>query len=46
MFGMAGDLPPIIIIDLFGVHKNTGTQGAAFAQDSWSGYLAALQTVE
>ncbi|GCB51656.1 hypothetical protein [Streptomyces sp. NL15-2K] len=32
--------------DLFGVHRNTATQWAALAQDSWAGYLAALRTTE
>ncbi|MFF2255455.1 hypothetical protein [Streptomyces sp. NPDC058142] len=41
---MAGELPPIIISDLFGVHRNTATQWAALAQDSWAGYLAALNS--
>ncbi|MER5386939.1 hypothetical protein ABT040_43030 [Streptomyces sp. NPDC002688] len=44
LFGMAGELPPIIISDLFGVHRNTATQWAALAQDSWAGYLAALHS--
>ncbi|WP_189491117.1 hypothetical protein [Streptomyces antnestii] len=41
---MAGELPPIIISDLFGVHRNTANQWAALAQDSWAGYLAALNS--
>lgn len=44
LFGMAGELPPIIISDLFGVHRNTANQWAALAQDSWAGYLAALNS--
>lgn len=44
LFGMAGELPPIIISDLFGVHRNTATQWAALAQDSCAGYLAALNS--
>ncbi|MFJ1936876.1 hypothetical protein ACIOGZ_29985 [Kitasatospora sp. NPDC088160] len=44
MFSMAGELPPIILSDLFGLHRNTVTQWAALAQDSWSGYLAALMS--
>ncbi|MFJ7258309.1 hypothetical protein ACIQWV_38760 [Streptomyces sp. NPDC098085] len=43
---MAGELPPITISDLFGIHKNTAAQWAAFAQDSWAGYLAALKATE
>lgn len=39
---MAGELPAIIISDLFGVRRNTATQWAAMARDSWAGYLAAL----
>ncbi|MBT1185383.1 XRE family transcriptional regulator [Streptomyces sp. CJ_13] len=46
MFGMAGELPPIVISDLFGVHRNTATQWAALAQDSWADYLAALRATE
>ncbi|MFJ9590543.1 hypothetical protein [Streptomyces acidicola] len=46
LFGMAGELPPIVISDLFGVRRNTATQWAALAQDSWAGYLAALRTTE
>jgi hypothetical protein len=26
----------------FGIHRNTASQWAALAQDSWAGYLAAL----
>ncbi|WP_432181380.1 hypothetical protein [Streptomyces sp. NBC_00063] len=44
LFGMAGELPPIVISDLFGVHRNTANQWAALAQDSWAGYLAALNS--
>ncbi|MFD0260132.1 hypothetical protein ACFVH7_17865 [Kitasatospora indigofera] len=44
MFSMAGELPPIILSDLFGLHRNTATQWAALAQDSWVGYLAALSS--
>ncbi|UXX98053.1 hypothetical protein N7U49_48025 (plasmid) [Streptomyces sp. AD2-2] len=44
LFGMAGELPPIIMCDLFGIHRNTATQWAALAQDSWAGYLAALRS--
>lgn len=29
LFGRAGELPPIVISDLFGVHRNTATQWAA-----------------
>ncbi|MGX4695384.1 hypothetical protein [Streptomyces sp. JNUCC 63] len=43
LFGMAGELPPIIMCDLFGIHRNTATQWAALAQDSWAGYLAAIR---
>lgn len=46
LFGMAGELPPIIISDLFGVHRNTATQWAVFAQDSGADYLAALRATE
>lgn len=46
MFGMAGELPPIIISDLFGVHKNTANQWAALAQNSWADYLAVHQRGE
>lgn len=46
LFGMAGELPPIIISDLFGVHRNTATQWAALAQDSWAGNLDALKATE
>jgi hypothetical protein len=46
LFGMAGELPPIIISDLFGIHRNTANQWAALAQDSWAGYLAALRATE
>ncbi|MGW3303963.1 hypothetical protein [Streptomyces rubiginosohelvolus] len=46
LFGIAGELPAIIISDLFGVHRNTATQWAALAQDSWAGYLAALRMTE
>lgn len=46
LFGMAGELPPIIMCDLFGIHRNTATQWAALAQDSWAGYLAALKATE
>jgi hypothetical protein len=42
MFSMAGELPPIILSDLFGLHRNTAIQWAILAQDSWAGYLAAL----
>ncbi|MFE0508531.1 hypothetical protein [Streptomyces sp. NPDC058964] len=42
LFGMAGELPPIVISDLFDVHRNTATQWAVLAQDSWAGHLAAL----
>ncbi|MFE2267571.1 hypothetical protein [Streptomyces griseosporeus] len=44
LFGMAVELPPIIISDLFGVHRNTANQWTALAQDSWAGYLAALNS--
>ncbi|MFI6106214.1 hypothetical protein [Streptomyces sp. NPDC051310] len=40
---MAGEFAPIFMCDLFGLHGNTATQWAAFAQDSWAGYLAALR---
>ncbi|SED63689.1 hypothetical protein [Streptomyces sp. Ag109_O5-10] len=43
-FGMAGELPPIIISDLLGVHRNTAARWAALAQDGWAGYLAALNS--
>ncbi|MER5924972.1 hypothetical protein [Streptomyces mirabilis] len=46
LFGMTGELPSIIISDLFGVHRNTANQWAALAQDSWAGYLAALRATE
>ncbi|WP_258053321.1 hypothetical protein [Streptomyces sp. Ru72] len=46
LVGMAGELPPIITSDLFGVHRNTATQWAALAQDSWAGYLAALRAIK
>lgn len=46
LFGVTGELPPIVMCDLFGIHKNTATQWAALAQDSWAGYLAALRTTE
>ena len=46
LFGMAGELPPIIISDLFGVHRNTANHWAVLAQDSWAGYLAALRATE
>ncbi|MEV6535871.1 hypothetical protein AB0M86_40930 [Streptomyces sp. NPDC051639] len=41
---MAGELPSIIISDLFGLHRNTANQGAALAQDSWASYLAGPTT--
>lgn len=43
MIGMASELPPIIISDLFGIHKVTATRWAALAQDSWADYLAACE---
>jgi hypothetical protein len=46
LFDMAGEIPPIILSDLFGIHRNTATQWAALAQDSWAGYLAALRATE
>jgi hypothetical protein len=46
LFGMAGEPPPIIMSDLFGVHRNTATQWAALAQDSWAGYLAGLRVTD
>jgi hypothetical protein len=46
MIGMASELPPIIISDLFGIHKITATRWAALAQDSWADYLAALSEAE
>jgi hypothetical protein len=44
LFGMAGELPPIIMCDLFGIRRNTATQWAALAQNSWAGHLAALHS--
>jgi hypothetical protein len=32
LFGMAGELPPIILSDLFGIHRNTATQWATRAE--------------
>ncbi|WP_241672306.1 hypothetical protein [Streptomyces sp. IB2014 016-6] len=46
LFGIAGELPPIVISDLFGVHRNTAMQWATRAQESWAGYLKALRTTE
>lgn len=46
LFGMAGEVPPIIISDFFGVNRNTANQWAALAQDSWAGYFVALRAME
>ncbi|KUN83495.1 hypothetical protein [Streptomyces griseoruber] len=46
LFGMAGELPPIVISDLFGVHRNTANQWAALARDSWADYLATLRKIK
>ncbi|MFI2031841.1 hypothetical protein [Streptomyces buecherae] len=39
-------LPPIVVSDLFGVHASTANHWAAYANDSWSHYLAALREEE
>ncbi|MFD4943704.1 hypothetical protein ACFWNT_14515 [Streptomyces sp. NPDC058409] len=46
LFGMAGEIPPIILSDLFGIHRNTTNQWAALAQNNWAGYLAATRASE
>ncbi|MEV5880363.1 hypothetical protein AB0L75_40500 [Streptomyces sp. NPDC052101] len=37
------ELPPVVVSDLFGIHINTATAWAGYAQDSWAGCLAARQ---
>ncbi|SDO81699.1 hypothetical protein SAMN04487981_113232 [Streptomyces sp. cf386] len=44
--GMAEDLPPVIISDLFGVHRNTTQTWSVLTQSSWADYLAALRDTE
>ncbi|WP_329537601.1 hypothetical protein OG568_55510 (plasmid) [Streptomyces sp. NBC_01450] len=46
MIGMASELPPVIISDLFGIHRNTANNWAALAQDGWADYLAACRLSE
>ncbi|MFV2118688.1 hypothetical protein ACE14D_09650 [Streptomyces sp. Act-28] len=44
--GTVGESPPIIISDLFGVHRNAATRWAAPARESRAGHLAALRPAE
>jgi len=46
MIGMASELPPIVISDLFGIHNNTANNWAGLAQDGWADYLAACRATE
>ncbi|MEU0942367.1 XRE family transcriptional regulator [Streptomyces canus] len=46
MIGMASELPPIVISDLFGIHRNTANNWAGLAQDGWADYLAACRATE
>ncbi|WP_158817240.1 hypothetical protein [Streptomyces sp. NRRL F-5635] len=46
MIGIVADLPPAVISDLFGIHRNTVNVWAGLAQDSWAHYLAACRTTE
>lgn len=41
MIEAVGELPPIVIADLFGIHPGTAHTWAKFAQASWTDYLAA-----
>ncbi|ONI71123.1 hypothetical protein ALI144C_52315 [Actinosynnema sp. ALI-1.44] len=41
MIEAVGELPPIVIADLFGIHPGTAHAWAKFAQASWTDYLAA-----
>ncbi|WP_216207055.1 hypothetical protein [Amycolatopsis aidingensis] len=40
MIEAVGELPPIVIADLFGIHPGTAHSWAKFAQASWTDYLA------
>jgi hypothetical protein len=44
MIEAVGELPPIVIADLFGIHPGTAHAWAKFAQASWTDYLAANLT--
>ena len=41
MIEAVGELPPIVIADLFGIHPGTAHAWAKYAQASWIDYLAA-----
>jgi hypothetical protein len=43
MIQAATELPPIVLSDLFGISPTTAHRWARYAQDSWTGYLAAAQ---
>lgn len=46
MIEAVGELPPIVIADLFGIHPGTAHAWAKFAQASWTDYLAADAATE
>jgi hypothetical protein len=45
MIEAVGELPPIVIADLFGIHPGTAHTWAKLAQASWTDYLAACQPI-
>jgi hypothetical protein len=45
MIELVGELPPIVISDLFGLAPATAHRWAEFAQNGWADYLAACQEI-
>jgi len=46
MIEAVADLPPIVVADLFGVSAASAHRWARYAKNSWTDYLAALESTK